>query len=110
MRKSAGGKQKPDKRVHTGFRPKAELKRRLDASAVASNCSLSEEIEGRLERSFGLWGQMTLCLGDQWSPVQLHRDELLIGVGDDSPQENAVLKFTENLDAFKEHFGIGGKK
>ena len=38
--------------------------------------------------------------------MQLHRDELLIGVGGGSPEELAVLKFTENVDAFKEHFGV----
>ena len=106
MRKSAGAKPRPEKREHTGFRPKSELKRRLEASAAAADHSLSEEIEFRLERSYGLWGQMTLCLGDKWSTATLYKGELLIDVGEDSPQEIAVAKFSDNLDAFKEHFGV----
>ena len=84
----------------------ADLHKRLAASAKANRVSLNAEMIDRLERSFGFFGHMTLCAGNNWSTVQLHRDELLIGVGGGSPEELAVLKFTENVDAFKEHFGV----
>jgi hypothetical protein len=108
MRKSVGGrpKQKTEGREHIGFRAPLDLKRRLEASAEASGNTLSKEIDERLERSYGLSGQITLCLGDQYASVQLHRDELLIWLTEDSPTVSAVLQFTENLELFKEHFGI----
>ena len=49
---------------------------------------------------------MVLTVGDAWSTAQLHEDQLLVGVGGDSPQEIAVLKFTKNEKAFREHFGV----
>jgi hypothetical protein len=82
-----------------------DLHKRVEESAKARGVSLNSEIIHRLELAFGLDG-LTLCLGDTWTTAQLHRDELLIPVGYDSPQDMAVLKFTEGLDAFKEHFGL----
>jgi hypothetical protein len=82
-----------------------ELHKRVEASAKARGVSLNSEIIHRIELAFGIDG-LTLCLGDSWTTAQLHRDELLVPVGDDSPQDVAVLKFTEGLDAFKDHFGL----
>ena len=108
MRKTVAGRRKPTAKAseHIGFRAPSELKRRLETAAVTAGHTLSEEIAHRLERSFGLWGQMTLCLGDHWAPVQIHRDELLIWLTEDSPTVSAVLKFTDNAEAFKAHFGL----
>ena len=83
-----------------------DLRQKLETASHGAGRSMNAEIIERLERSFGLLGQITLCLGDSWATARLHRDELLIGVGFDSPQDTAVLTFSENLDAFKAHFGI----
>jgi hypothetical protein len=51
---------------------------------------------------------LTICVGDKWSTATLYKDELLIDVGYDSPQEVAAAKFADptHLKAFKEHFGV----
>ena len=41
------------KRPSMGFRPTAELRKQLEEAATASGLSLTQEIERRLERSFG---------------------------------------------------------
>lgn len=97
---------KSSKPVAFQVRLPAELHKRLEASAKTNGASLNSEIIDRLERTFGFFGHMTLCAGNNWSTVQLHRDELLVGVGGGSPEDIAVLKFTDNLEAFKEHFGV----
>jgi TraY domain len=57
MRKNFGGrpgrKPKPGERVHLGFRVSPELRKKLAAAATSSTRSLSQEIELRLENSFG---------------------------------------------------------
>ena len=92
--------------VEIRLRVSRKFHSRLEASAKAVGESINSEVIDRLEKSFGLEGKLTLCLGDNWSTAILHGDELLIGVGYDSPQETAVLKFTEGLETFKDHFGV----
>jgi hypothetical protein len=84
----------------------AELHKRLEASARAQGHPLNSEVIDRLEKSFGLWGQLTLCVGDKWSTARLYKNQLFVDVGNDSPQDIAVLEFKENLEAFKDHFGV----
>ena len=47
----------------------ADLHKRLETSAKANAISLNAEMIDRLERSFGIFGQMTLCLSDSWATV-----------------------------------------
>jgi len=43
---------KPGERVHLGLRVTLEMKRRIEAEAVRTGRSQSQEVEARLERSF----------------------------------------------------------
>lgn len=74
---------KPGERVALGLRITPEMKRNLERAAVKSGRSLSQEVERRIDRSLDFDRHLVIAQGDFWSPVLIHKGEVLVGLGND---------------------------
>jgi hypothetical protein len=104
--------------VALGLRVTPKLKLDLEEAAVRNGRSLSQEAELRLEKSLDISRHLVISRGDLWSPVLIHKNELLVGLGDDprdfptppgepEHQEHiVVLKISEDdLKRLQNYFG-----
>ncbi len=109
------------KRPSMGFRPTAALRKKLEHEAASSGLSLTQEVERRLERSFGEEENL------RWAFSQMFRDEALFQIlhsvasvirliekqrgkpwhQDPNTRHEAVLCFRDYLDAEAERASEG---
>lgn len=83
-RKRIGRPTKPPKageRVPLGLRVTPQMKKQLERAAIKNGRSLSQEAEFRLERSLNLSRHWVMAHDDRWSPVLIHKGDLLIVLG-----------------------------
>ena len=78
MRKKADIKRHP-----LNMRTTKDVRTRLERAAASSGRSLAQEVERRLERSLDFDRHLVVAQGDRWSPVLIHKGQLLVGIGDD---------------------------
>ena len=74
----------PGERVGIGFKVTPALKAAIEAACAKSGRSQSQEIELRLERSFGFEG-LRLVRGEEAARVVPYGRKLLVLLGTDSP-------------------------
>ena len=72
---------KPGERVPLGLQVTPEMKKRLEKAAIKNGRSISQEVELRLERSLDLSRHLIMAHDDRWSPVLIHKGDLLIVLG-----------------------------
>ena len=91
---------KPGERVQLGLRVTPEMKKRLEKAAIKNGRSISQEAELRLERSLDVSRHLVIAQGDLWSPVLLHKGNLLVALGD-NPNDYPQLPRARRL--FEQH-------
>jgi hypothetical protein len=109
---------KPGERVALGLRVTPDMKKRLERAAIKNGRSISQEAELRLERSLDVSRHLVIAQGDLWSPVLIHKGELLIALGDDPrdfpvppgepPHQEHIVTLTiegEDLKRLRNYFG-----
>jgi hypothetical protein len=85
-KKRIGRPTKPPKegqRVPLGLRVTAAVKRGLEAAAIKSGRSISQEAELRLEHSLDMRRHLVMAQGNVWSPVAFLDDSMMVPLGDD---------------------------
>ena len=93
---------KPGERVQLGLRVTPEMKKRLEKAAIKNGRSISQEAELRLERSLDVSRHLVIAQGDLWSPVLLHKGNLLVALGD-NPNDYPILPSKRRQDLFNQH-------
>ena len=93
-------KPKPGERVPLGLRVTPEMKKRLERAAIKNGRSISQEAELRLERSLDVSRHLVIAQGDLWSPILIHKGNLLVALGDD-PSDYPQLSNAKRL--FRQH-------
>ena len=93
-------KPKPGERVPLGLRVTPEMKKRLEKAAIRNGRSISQEAELRLERSLDVSRHLVIAQGDLWSPVLVHKGNLLVALGD-NPNDYPLGPRAQRL--FREH-------
>jgi hypothetical protein len=69
--------------VPLGLRVTPKLKLELELAAILNGRSISQEAELRLEQSLDIARRLVIARGPLWSPILIHKGELLVGLGDD---------------------------
>jgi hypothetical protein len=110
---------KEGERVPLGLRVTAAVKRGLEAAAIKSGRSISQEAELRLEHSLDMRRHLVMAQGNVWSPVFFGGDDrMMVGLGDDPrdfpvppgdpPHEEHWVEFRvepEDLKRLRNYFG-----
>lgn len=94
-------KPKPGERVPLGLRVTPEMKKRLEKAAIKNGRSISQEAELRLDRSLDVSRHLVIAQGDLWSPVLIHKGNLLVALGDNPHDYPALPQRTRRL--FRQH-------